>query len=193
MLRKINKIDFTKYIDFAYELSMNIKKCSYPLYSDGIKTKEDFIKNQSESFNNDDEEILFFELNGEVLGWINYFVIKEDNYIQISCFSIKEHIDTALNEFIDYIKYKFNNYELYLGFPEDNIDANKYLNENATLIENSYNNILFLEDIFIEKTENDIIKINKTNYSLFAKLHIDKDMYWTAERIYEDIDSWDIS
>ena len=35
--------DLDKYIDFAYELALDPARTFYPVFFDGIKTKEDFI------------------------------------------------------------------------------------------------------------------------------------------------------
>ena len=192
MLRKVTEKEFNKYIDFAYNLAINKEKCSYPVYYDGIKTKKDFYDSELESFNSKTSEILLFIHNNNVEGWINYYFIKKDKYIQISTFSINNYTFLALSEFIDYIKNKFKGYELYLGFPEDNIEAITFLSQNAELIEKSYNNVLFLNDFKKEKPNSNIIKIEKENYHYFEKLHIDKDLYWTSDRIYKDLDNWNI-
>lgn len=190
MLKRITENEFNQYIDFAYNLAMNKEKCSYPVYYDGIKTKDDFYKDEKESFKSKTSEILLFIHNNNVEGWINYYFINEDKYIQISSFSINNYTSLALDEFITYINNKFIGYELYLGFPEDNVEAINYLNLKAELIEEAYNNVLLIDNFKKDNLNNNIIKIDKNNYHYFAKLHIDKDLYWTSERIYDDLNNW---
>lgn len=190
MLKRITENEFNQYIDFAYNLAMNKEKCSYPVYYDGIKTKDDFYKEEKESFKSKTSEILLFIHNNNVEGWINYYFIDEDKYIQISSFSINNYTSLALDEFITYINNKFIGYELYLGFPEDNVEAINYLNLKAELIEEAYNNVLLIDNFKKDNLNNNIIKIDKNNYHYFAKLHIDKDLYWTSERIYDDLNNW---
>lgn len=192
MLKRINEKEFNDYIDFAYTLAMNKEKCCYPIYYDGIKTKDDFYNGEKESFKSDDSEILLYIENNTIEGWINYYFIEEDKYIQISTFSINKNTNLALDEFIQYINNKFHGYELYLGFPEDNKEAINYLSSKAELIESSFNNILNLKDIKTISSKENIIKINKDNYHYFKNIHTDLDLYWTAERIYNKLDKWDI-
>ena len=170
MLKRINETEFNDYIDFAYTLAMNKEKCCYPIYYDGIKTKDDFYNGEKESFQSDDSEILLYIENNTIEGWINYYFIEEDKYIQISTFSINKNTNLALDEFIQYINNKFHGYELYLGFPEDNKEAINYLSSKAELIESSFNNILNLKDIKTISNKENIIKINKDNYHYFKNI-----------------------
>ena len=49
MLEKLKKEEFDKYINYAYNLSQNMKTASYPIYTDGIKDKNDLIKQLMDS------------------------------------------------------------------------------------------------------------------------------------------------
>lgn len=51
MLEKLKKEEFDKYINYAYNLSQNMKTASYPIYTDGIKDKNDFIKQLMDHLN----------------------------------------------------------------------------------------------------------------------------------------------
>ena len=44
MLVKATKDDIVQYLDFAYTLAMDQTKSGYPLWSDGVSTKEQFIE-----------------------------------------------------------------------------------------------------------------------------------------------------
>ncbi len=192
MLKKINEKEFDEYINFAYELAMNKEKCSYPIFYDGIKTKKVFFDIEKESFKSKDSEILLYIENNNVEGWINYYYIEDDKYIQLTTFSIKKNTNIALKEFIQYINNKFHDYELYLGFPLDNKEAISYLSTKAELIESSYNNVLHLNDIKLLSNNKNIIKINRDNYHYFKEIHTDTNLYWTEDKIYNDLDNWNI-
>lgn len=43
MLRIATEEEITQYADIAYELAMDPTRCGYPVYYDGMKTKEEFI------------------------------------------------------------------------------------------------------------------------------------------------------
>jgi len=53
MLIKLKEQDFDKYIDFAYALALDLTKSGYPTYTDGIKTREDFIRQSRRAFTNE--------------------------------------------------------------------------------------------------------------------------------------------
>lgn len=96
MLRVLEEAEFDKYIDFAYNLALDLTKSSYPTYTDGIKTKEDFIARAKVSFRKESEEIMLFEVDGSVEGWIHYYVLKEDeNYVDVIFFKNYDYLSEA--------------------------------------------------------------------------------------------------
>ena len=70
MLVPLQEKDFDKYIDFAYELALDPARCFYPVYFDGIKTKEYFIAKARRAFTRPTEEILLYQADGAVEGWL---------------------------------------------------------------------------------------------------------------------------
>lgn len=70
MLKKLQERDFDRYVDFAYELALDMTKSGYPTYADGIKTKDDFITRARRAFSRDTEGILLFERDGTTAGAI---------------------------------------------------------------------------------------------------------------------------
>ncbi len=55
MLKKLQEQDFDRYVDFAYQLALDMTKSGYPTYADGIKTKDDFVARAREAFSTDNE------------------------------------------------------------------------------------------------------------------------------------------
>ncbi|MCH5324339.1 MAG: hypothetical protein J1E39_03920 [Eubacterium sp.] len=195
MLKKLEKQDFDRYVEFAYRLASDMTKSGYPTYADGIKTKDDFVSRAREAFLNDNEEILLFERDGKVSGWIHYFHIPEDKYLDTCAFCITEGTDEALAEFTAYARGKFSGYELYLGFPKDNIEAVAALDRSGfERIEESYNNVLDFEHYIPLPESKNVIPITRDNFKLFSVIHSqqDDDMYWSSEKILADIDNWSI-
>ncbi|MBQ1877742.1 MAG: hypothetical protein II161_02905, partial [Erysipelotrichaceae bacterium] len=80
MLRLCSKEEFDKYVDFAYDLALDVTKSGYPTYCDGVKTKEMFIERSLKAFDRETEQMLLFELEGEVQGLIHYYWIPDDLY-----------------------------------------------------------------------------------------------------------------
>ena len=195
MLRLCTKGELGQYIDFAFALASDPEKSGYPTYCDGIKTKDMFIRRTYEAFARETEELLLFELDGEVQGLIHYYWIPEDHYLQTCLFLTNKEAEQALSEFLAYVGERFHGCDLYLGFPADNLAAVHFLTGHGfACIENDYNNTAFLERLE-QLAENDsIIRISEENYQSFQSLHgqIEGDMYWNSERIRKDLDQWGI-
>ncbi len=193
MLRICTEQDFTKYADFVYSLAVDPSKSGYPTYSDGIKTKEMFLERAQKAFARETEEILLFEYNENVEGWIHYYCIPEDKYLSTVSFNINLAAEKALQEFLNFAQEKFKGYDLFLGYSKDNkIAVNYLLSHGFERIEEAYNNTAFLEKYKAVSESSDIVFITKDNYDYFRTLHTqtEEDMYWNADRIYKDIENW---
>jgi len=195
MLFKATKEDVLKYMDFAYELALDQSKSAYPTYTDGIKTKEDFIKSALSVFKKNKGEILLFEHKGKIEGWIQYYWIPEDKLVGINSFNVDIETQIALKEFLELMKTSFRGYEMYLGFSKSNIEAISFLEQNGyECIEEDYNNSFFFKDYKPIEEKGIILQITKETFENFEILHKyrDEDMYWNCHKIFESIDKWKI-
>jgi len=195
MLKKLQEQDFDRYVDFAYQLALDMTKSGYPTYADGIKTKDDFVARAREAFSTDSEEILLYEQEGKTAGWIHYYYLPEDHYLDTCAFCIASGMREALEEFITFAQEHFHGSELYLGFPGENTEAAAVLKaRNFDCIERSYNDAIDFEDYVLQPEDAGILPITRENYELFSGLHCqdDSDMYWNAARILDVIDRWRI-
>ncbi|MDE5714703.1 MAG: hypothetical protein K2I42_01065, partial [Anaeroplasmataceae bacterium] len=154
MIVLANDKTFKEYLDFVYTISLDKKTSCYPSYSDGIKTKEDFIQSSLIDFKN--HQIYLYYYLETCYGWIDYFVIEEDKYIQATCFSIKEHYNEALEEFINLITHQYKGYEFYFGCSKENIGIPYLLNHGFRKIEES-----FSYRLPVEKKEEKNVNLNK--------------------------------
>lgn len=194
MLRPCSESEFEKYIDFAYELATDPTKSGYPTYCDKIKTKEMFIARSREAFCRETEQMLLFEYDGEVQGFIHLFLIPEDNYLSTLGFNIGKETEQALAEFLAFVGERYSGYDLFLGFPADNVSAVDFLRRHGfECIEDDYNNTAFLDRLGEIKSSG-AVRIGRDNFESFRALHTpaEADMYWTSERIFAAIDSWNI-
>ncbi|MCM1194089.1 MAG: hypothetical protein NC123_19565 [Butyrivibrio sp.] len=195
MLKKLKEQDFDRYVEFAYELASDMTKSGYPTYADNIKTKEDFIARSRKAFSTDNEEILIFERDGITAGWIHYFYLPEDRYLDTCAFCIASGMKEALDEFIAFAGEHFPGSDLYLGFPGENREAVAALEaRNFDCIEESYNDAMDFENYEIQPEDKGILSVKRENYKLFSALHCqnDSDMYWNSARILDTIDRWQI-
>ena len=129
MLVKAVKEDIEQYMDFAYSIAMDQAKSGYPLWSDGIYTKEEFVDHVWKSYHNNDRDILLFIIDGVVEGWIQFFYIEKDRYLQTNGFLINSNTEQALTEFLEYVRAHFAGYDLYLGFPKENTNVIPFLHK----------------------------------------------------------------
>ncbi|MDE7299943.1 MAG: hypothetical protein K2N94_14175 [Lachnospiraceae bacterium] len=195
MLKKLQEPDFEQYVDFAYQLALDMTKSGYPTYADGIKTKDDFVACARKAFSIDNEEILLYEQDGKMAGWIHYFYLPEDHYLDTCAFCIASGMKEALIEFIAFAQEHFPGSELYLGFPRENTEAVAALEaQNFDCIEESYNDAMDFEDYVLQPEDAGILPITRENYELFSDLHSqnDGDMYWNSARILDAIDRWQV-
>ena len=194
MLTKLLKQDFGKYASQAYEMALIPEYTSYPAYFDGIKTKEDFLDRASKAFEQENEEILLFFFDGDFSGWIHYFYLEEDRYLDTVSLSASKGMEQMLDEFLRYIAMKYPDATVYLGFPTENRIALGHLTHRGfTVDEISWNTMLELSSA---KSGNapavSIVPIRKENFGLFEFLHAQRNgqMYWDSGKILCDIDEW---
>lgn len=194
MLHKATIEDIKKYGEWAYSLALNPAKSCYPTYGDGIKTKEDFLQAAERAISEEASELLLFSLDGNVEGWISYYWIPEDKYLQLNGFNINRSIEQALTEFVDVIETRFPGYTAYFGYPSDNSEAIIFLEEHGfNCIEQDWNHSFFFAEYAPEEYSLCVEKISRQNFDKFRKIyHADSETYWNAERIFETIDNWTI-
>lgn len=189
MLRRLEKNEFESYTQYAYKLALDMSCSSYPTYADGIKTREDFTEKSKRGISGDtNTEILLFESNGSVKGWIHYYVQPEDEYLCFYSFCIEENVSEAVSEFLSYASERYSGYTVDLGLPDVNTEAAKALTaagfEN---IENSHVNVLDFENYSCGEEKGNIVAVGEENFHMFKKLHdpVSADMYWNSERLKE--------
>lgn len=192
MLVKATKEDIEQHMDFAYSLALDQTKSGYPLWSDGVSTKEEFVDFVWKSYRNDNREILLFVIDGAVEGWIQFFYIEQDRYLQTNGFLINKNTEQALTEFLEYACAHFTGYDLYLGFPKRNTNASSFLQKRSCrLIEESYHDIFVVDGSTIQAEMDGIVRVTESNFSEFRKIHqTDPETYWSSERIFSVLNEW---
>lgn len=184
--------DVEKYCDFIYDIALDQTRSCYPAYADGIKTKGDFIANARKGVTQDNWELLLFSIDGTVEGWLEYFWIPQDNYLQLCACNINKGTEQALAELLALLREHFSGYTLYFGFPESNTDAGHFLLKNGfECIEEAWNNTFFLESFNPQPDDANIVRIGRSEFDDFREIYTpDKDTYWNCDRILEQIDQW---
>lgn len=192
MLVKAQREDIERHMDFIYALALDQTRSGYPLFSDGISTKEQFAAHVWKSFENSDHDILLFMIDGAVEGWIQFFYIEQDRYLQTNGFFMNRNTEQALAEFMEYAGVHFAGYDFYLGFPKKNACAIAFLQSRGfTLSEEAYHDIFVFDGSAIQSEATGLVKVTESNFTEFRKIHqTDSDTYWNSERIYATLSEW---
>lgn len=192
MLIKATVEDIKKYGDFVYQLAIDPVKSCYPTYTDGIKTKRDFLVAAEQAVTEETSELLLFCLDGNVEGWISYYRIPDDKYLQLTAFNINRGAQQALTELIERIATKFVGYTAYFGFSGDNLDAINFLAEHGfQCIEQDWNHSFFFNGYTADEYSSCVEKISRHSFDKFRMVyHADPQTYWSADRIFDTIDDW---
>ena len=195
MLRPLKEFEFDTYIDFAYELALDLTRSGYPTYCDGFKTRDNFVFRIRKSLDCPTEDILLFEENGQAEGLIVFQHLEEERYLQAFVFNIRRDTGTALAEFVDWCRERWPGSDLYLGFPAENTQALSWLEgAGAPCISRSWNYGYFLDQYTPLPEPSGVKRVTAENFADFAAIHhrIEGDMYWNCDRVRESLDKWAI-
>ncbi|MCH5192290.1 MAG: hypothetical protein J1F23_09030 [Oscillospiraceae bacterium] len=192
MLVKATEEDIAQYMDFVYSIALDQTRSGYPLFSDGISTKEQFVDHIWSGLRKDGQDILLFTIDGVVEGLIQFFYIEEDRYLQTNGFFINRNTAEALAEFIKYADVHFAGYDLYFGFPKRNSVAVDFLQKSGCrLVEEAYHDIFIFDGAEKPEKSNELVKVTESNFSEFREIHqTDSDTYWNSDRIYSTLSEW---
>lgn len=195
MLTKATLEDVERYCDLAYSLATDQTRSCYPTYADGFKTKADFISAARRDVAEENRELLLFSLNGTVEGWIGYYWVAEDRYLQLVACNIRQGTRQALAELLALLPKRFPGYSLHFGFSADNTEAIRFLQENSfRCIEDDWNYSFFFDSYVPRPEDAHISRITRDNYGDFRAVYgqDDGDTYWNCDRILEHFDRWTI-
>lgn len=195
MLKKPTADEAEAYMDFAYSLALDPTRSGYPTYTDGIKTKADFLECCRYGLTHPDRLVLLYLREERVCGWIQAILEPESHYLEANIFNISEGYAAALAEFIDYCQDNYPGYRLCFGLPGENREAVDYFTACGwPCEERSYNDVLCFDDYMPLPDEEGIVRVTRENYDRFQTLHesVQGEMYWNAERIYNALNRWNI-
>ena len=188
MIKVINAID--DIIDFTWALSCSKETSSYPT----LESVQD-VKNALElGINRDNSEILGYYDDGRLTGVCVYYWIEEDQYTQTTLMVAKGAYDLAFSGFLDTIRKKRSGYEMMLGFPASNKQAEDFFNKNnIACVDASTKTIL--EGTLDIHVQNDLIeRIHEENYDQYAVFHdkyaLPYEMYFNAANLKKSFDSF---
>lgn len=176
MIKTINSLE--EVIDFAWKLSQDNLHASYPRRESMKVIKEDIER----AISGDNENVIACYHHDVLCGLCIYFWKIDEKYAQTTEFIIMGDYDQIANEFIDYLSNHLARYQLLIGVPITNKNANHYFKKkNIECIEASIvTRIRNLEPHTTPKYDY-IEEINKNNFEEYVEFH---DKYAIPARIY---------
>ena len=195
MLVKATYKDIDTYGEFVYSIALDLSRSSYPTYADGISEKEEFFQNLRKGIERENYELLLYFSENRMEGFISYYWLEEDQYLQLFSCNINSGTKQALEELVAHLEEKFNEYEWYFGFPKSNTEAVDFLEKNGFLcIEDDYDTNIDFANYERKEDSDRVVPVTKENFEDFRSIHSqdEEDTYWTSERIYEKLNAWGV-
>lgn len=196
MLRKLTLDEFDQIAPFVYEVALDLSKTSFPVYNDGgVKTRDYFLERSLNGLQREDEEILLFEQDEHLQGWIHYYRLDDDRCLSLAGISVREGFAAALEELLAYWKQRFPGYFWQFYLPEENREGIAFLERYGCPPPSKETvNTLMFERYTPRPDSPAVFPIDETNYEIFRRLHsrFDETMYWNSDRILQDLKHWTI-
>lgn len=191
MIKAIYKVE--EVIDFAWELSQNNLYASYPRKKTIKAIKDDIEK----AINEDNKNIVACYHQNVLCGVCIYFSECDEKYAQTIEFLIREDYDQIAEELIDYISKQLAGYELFIGVPFSNENANHYFkNKNTECIESSIVTSLYNLKSHSNQKHDCVDKITKDNFEEYSIFHdkyaIPSGGYWDSKNLQKDMDRFQV-
>lgn len=193
MLRSLRENEYQDYLDWAYGLALDMTRSGYPTYADGLKKKSEFEESAARAFEREHEEILLFEEGGKALGWLHYYALPEDQYLDTRAFCTEDRTEQAIDELIAYLAPRYPGFTMHFGFSDRNTRAVNHLTELGwPLSEESLVGVMKFGEYTPRPETAELITITAENFERFAAIHAqwDGQMYWDNAHLQKDLDRW---
>ncbi len=193
MLRPLRPEEFESCAEWAWSLTQDPRHCSYPLYTDGVKTKADFLALARRALRDPHAGILLYTQNGVAMGWLQYVHLPQDSYLSLDACCTAQDTAGALAAFLAFARQRFGGCQLVLGFPADNTEAIGFLRgAGLALAERLYNHSLHCPPPPAAPLPAGVRRVTPDNFAEFRRLHarVEADMYWNSDRLLARLADW---
>ncbi|EGC92059.1 hypothetical protein HMPREF9402_0128 [Turicibacter sp. HGF1] len=172
MIIEIKEDLLTEVARFAWEFERRQETCSFPKYKDFGDLYERFSK----SLNDNEDKILAYIEDQELIGVLTLQVKSQDLYLQsLGGIFAKRDFNRVASKFIDYLRDHYLNFELFFGYPIENQVAISYLESiQAELLDACVTMKLQKEDFMSITPHHEVIPLPKERYAsmLSSMIHI---------------------
>lgn len=187
MIKKIYRVE--EVMDFAWELSQNDLYASYPRRN----SIEEIKKELERAINLEERNIIAYYHQNVLCGVCAYFWECDEKYAQTVVFLIRGDYDQIADEFISHISKQLPGYELFIGVPFTNKNANEYfMRKNVELVESSIVAALYNLESHGNQSHNQVERITNSNFEEYATFHdkyaMPSGMYYNSKNLQKDID-----
>lgn len=194
MLTPLQPGEFDRYLAFAWALAQKPAHCSYPIYTDGIHTKEDFCACARRVRDDANAEILLFCSGGAVEGWLQLYWLREERYLSLDACCVRRGAAQALAELLALAGARFPGFLLTLSFPDANTEAAGFLAAQGFLcVERTCHNTFDLRQN-APPPSRPLRRVTAETFADFRRLHApyEAEMYWTSDRLLQRLGDWHI-
>ena len=195
MLVPLQEKDFNKYIDFAYELALDPARTCYPVYYDGVKTRALFEADARKGISLPEDQILLYEEDGVIEGWLHYYYLPEDRYIAHRSCGVRRNTARALQELSEHLAARYPGCKWAVGFPSENQEALDWVQgAGFELLEDSQYYTFHFDQYIPGPEDPSVERITEENFEKFQRVHrtIEADMFWNCRRVREKLSDWTI-
>lgn len=190
MLRAVKTEELHALAEAFWPLTQDLTRSTYPTYTDGIKTRHDFVHQLCRAADGDWGEVLLHLRSGQINGLLLIDQVDEQHVsLQVCLTRACQH--ECLRETLAYISGKHPGKTLWIGFAPENRELLDFVTQQGfELQDSSINWTLHLATWPEQEVPTCVHRVTEENYGQFRSLWTDQEMYWTAERIREHLDRW---
>lgn len=189
MLRPVCEEELDALIDVFWPVALDLTHSTYPTYTDGVKTREDFAAAVERALREDWGEVLVHVHEGVDNGLL-VIDVTDDEFVSLSVGLTRAHQPECLAETLAYIAQKHPGKTLWLGFAPENVEMLTFAkSQGFCLLDDSVNWNIALSD-WQPCAAGRAVPVSRENFTLFSALWTDGSMYWNAQRIGAAMDRW---
>lgn len=187
MIKIVQKLD--EVLDFAWKLSQDDLYASYHR----LKSKERVKEYIERAIEKENEKIIAYYNENILCGVCIYFWQDNEKYAQTTMFLIIENYDEIADGFISYIGNELPGFELLIGVPLSNTNANQYFKKrNAKCIDALIDTRLYNLKSHINPNHDLVEEITKNNFEEYINFHdkyaVPLEMYYDGKTLQKEIE-----
>ena len=191
MIKTIYRLE--EVVDFVWELSQVDLYASYPRRT-SMKDIKEVIER---AIGSDNRNVVACYQENVLYGVCIYNWECDESYAQTEVFLIKENYEKVAEEFIGCISEQLPGYELFVGVPLNNKNANQYFKEkNFECISSSIDTRLYNLEPPLNQKHDRIEKVTKSDFEEYAVFHdrfaTPLEMYYNSKNLLKDIERFRI-